>query len=271
MLTIEEITDAPADVVLNAPPAVRRLFDTPGLFCSVTPFFQPIVKMDGREVIGYEALSRGPHGTPLFAARTLFATARSMGELPALERACWTAALLAAHRAGIWKRESAKLFLNLSPERMQEAEFVAFARRLIDDTGVDPRRIVVEVTEDSGSRDHARFLKAADAFRAIGFGIAVDDLGAGYADLCAVAELRPDYLKIDRRLIRGVHAHVGRQHVLTALVALARATGATAIAEGIELPEEMDAVRAAGIEYVQGFLLAPPARSVRALRPVARP
>jgi EAL domain-containing protein (putative c-di-GMP-specific phosphodiesterase class I) len=255
MWSIEELLETAAVQTLPEP---EQEPSASSFFCSITPFFQPIVHMGTRRTLGYEALSRGPHGTPLFAAKTLFATARSMGELPALERVCWTVAVLAARRAGLWHRDDAKLFLNLSPERLLEPGFVEFARRLVHDAGVDPTRMVVEVTEDSVARDHGAFLRAAESLRSLGFGIAVDDLGVGYADLCAVAELRPDYLKVDQRLVRGVHSHAGRLHVLTALAALGRATGATVIAEGVEVAEELAAVRALGIEYVQGFYLAEP-------------
>jgi EAL domain-containing protein (putative c-di-GMP-specific phosphodiesterase class I) len=255
MWSIEDVLET--SPVVTAP--LPEPEPAPAFFCSVTPFFQPIVHMGTGRALGYEALSRGPEGTPLFAARTLLATARSMGELPALERVCWTVAVLAARRAGLWSIPDARLFLNLSPERLLEPGFVDFVRRLIDDAGVDPRRMVVEVTEDSVARDHGAFLGGAEALRRLGFGIAVDDLGVGYADLCAVAELRPDYLKVDQRLVRGVHCHAGRMHVLQALAALGRATGATVIAEGVEVAEEMDAVRGVGIEYVQGFYLAHPA------------
>jgi EAL domain-containing protein (putative c-di-GMP-specific phosphodiesterase class I) len=262
MWSIEEVLGSAATLPAEGDPTPQPAT----FFCSVTPLFQPIVHMGTGQILGYEALSRGPHGTPLFAARTLFATARTMGELPALERVCWTVAVLAARRAGLWNQDGARLFLNLSPERLLERGFVDFARRLMDDAGIDPHRIVVEVTEDSVARDHGTFLRSAESLRALGFGIAVDDLGVGYADLCAVAELRPDFLKVDQRLVRGVHSHVGRLHVLTALAALGRATGATVIAEGVEVAEELDAVRSLGIDYVQGFYLAEPSAGLDWMR-----
>ena len=249
------------DELLDASPAAVTALPEPapaGFFCAVTPLFQPIVHLPSGRVIAHEALSRGPEGTPLFDARTLFATARIMGELASLERVCWTAAVLGARRGGFWKRGDADLFLNLSPERMQEAAFLEFVRRLVSDAGVDTSRLVVEVTEQSGSRDHVGFLRAVDAFRRLGFRIAVDDLGVGYADLCAVAEVRPEFLKVDQRLVQGVQAHRGKLDVLHALAALGRAMGSVVIAEGVETPEELEAVRGVGIEHVQGFLTARP-------------
>lgn len=262
MWSIEDLYETPAADPAPAPqppapapaPAAQGAF-----FCAVTPLFQPILHLASNRVIAHEALSRGPRGTPLFEARTLFATARTIGELPALERVCWTAAVLGALRNGIWSTSDAELFINLSPEQMQEPEFLEFARRLVEDTGIDPRRLVVEVTEGSGGREHERFLRAVEEYRRMGFRIAVDDLGVGYADLVAVAEVRPDYLKVDKRLVNGLHAHRGRLDVLHALAALGRAMGSVVIAEGVETAEELEAVRSLGIDCVQGYFTARPA------------
>lgn len=255
MWSPDDILDDSADA---APAAVAEPTAPAGFFCAVTPLFQPIVHLPSGQVIAHEALSRGPEGTPLYDARTLFATARIMGELASLERVCWTAAVLGARRSGVWKQGGADLFLNLSPERMQEPAFLDFVKRLVSDAGVDPARLVVEVTEQSGARDHDGFLRAVDAFRSLGFRVAVDDLGVGYADLCAVAEVRPEFLKVDQRLVQGVQAHRGKLDVLHALAALGRAMGSVVIAEGVETADELEAVRGVGIEYVQGFFTARP-------------
>ena len=237
----------------------------PAFFCTVTPFYQPIVAADTFEVVGYEALARGPQDSPLHAARTLFATAGGLGELPALERVCWTTALLNATRHGLWRRPGALLFLNLSPDRIADPEFLDFAGRLVRDAGVPVHRVVVEVTEQSRLRSDAGFLRALMKYRELGFQIALDDVGTGYSDLQVLAEVRPDFLKVALELVRGVHAHTGRRQVVGSLIALGHAMGATVIVEGVETAEELAAVRALGADCVQGHLVARPSAGLAAV------
>lgn len=105
----------------------------PKFFCTVTPFYQPIVSANGFGVIGYEALARGPLDSPLHSARTLFATADGLGERAALERVCWTTALLNATRLGLWRRPDTLLFLTVG--------------------GAHPRTRVPGVRQARGGRD----------------------------------------------------------------------------------------------------------------------
>lgn len=260
MFDIEMLLD---DNATATPAATRE--PEPKFFCTVTPFYQPIVSADGFDVIGYEALARGPLDSPLHSARTLFATANGLGEMAALERVCWTAALLNATRHGLWRRPDALLFLNLSAERIREPEFFQFARRLVAEAGVPQQRIVVEVTEESQMRSDLGFLRALARYREFGFQIALDDVGTGHSDLRVLAEVRPDFLKVALELVRGVHAHTGRRQVVNSLVMLGHAMGSTVIVEGVETEDEMAAVRALGADCVQGHLVARPGAGLPAV------
>jgi EAL domain-containing protein (putative c-di-GMP-specific phosphodiesterase class I) len=252
MLTIECLPE-PAGNAALPPPAGDA-----GFFCPVTPYYQPIVRTGDLSVIGYEALSRGPTDTPLHGARTLFATARTLGEEAALERVCWTAALLNATRHRLWMRDGVRLFLNLSPERIVEPAFLAFVHRLVDDAALDPARVVIELTEDSLVRPHGHFQEALAPYRELGFSVAVDDVGTGCSDLHTLAELRPEFVKLARELVSDVHRHAGRRMVVQSMVTLAAALGATLVAEGVELYAELAVLRELGVDCVQGFLLGRP-------------
>ncbi|MBV9109624.1 MAG: EAL domain-containing protein [Gemmatimonadetes bacterium] len=252
MLTIESPRDAASDAAL-LPSAGDA-----GFFCPVTPYYQPIVRAGDLSVIGYEALSRGPTDTPLHGARTLFATARTLGEEAALERVCWTAALLNATRHRLWMRDGVRLFLNVSPERIVEPAFLVFVRRLVDEAALDPTRVVIELTEDSLVRPHGHFREALAPYRELGFSVAVDDVGTGCSDLHTVAELRPEFVKLARELVSDVHRHAGRRMVVQSMVALAAALGATLVAEGVELYAELATLRELGVDCVQGYLLGRP-------------
>jgi len=229
-----------------------------GFFCAVTPYYQPIVRTADLSVLAYEALSRGPLDTPLHGARTLFATARTLGEEAALERVCWTAALLNATRHRLWMRGDVQLFLNLSPERIVEPGFLAFARRLVAEAALDPARMVIELTEDSLLRPHGHFREALAPYREMGFKVAVDDVGTGCSDLHTLAEVRPEYVKLARELVTDLHLHAGRRMVVQSMVALTRALGATLVAEGVELYAELAVLRELGVDCVQGYLLGRP-------------
>jgi EAL domain-containing protein (putative c-di-GMP-specific phosphodiesterase class I) len=265
---IQPMFDIDSMVEDHAPavqPRTAAAMMEPKFFCTVTPFYQPIVSADGFGVIGYEALARGPLDSPLHSARTLFATANGLGEMAALERVCWTTALLNATRLGLWRRPDTLLFLNLSAERIREPEFFDFARRVVAETGVPVNRLVLEVTEESRMRSDPGFLRALMRYREMGFQIALDDVGTGYSDLRVLAEVRPDFLKIALELVRGVHAHTGRRQVVHSLVMLGHAMGSTVIVEGVETSEELAAVRALGADCVQGHLMAKPGAGLPAV------
>lgn len=229
-----------------------------GFFCTVTTFFQPIVRAGDLVPVGFEALARGPQGSPLHPARVLFATATGLGELERLERVCWTSAILGATRHHLWRRPDELLFLNLSPDRIGDPGFLRFTRELLAATGISAGRMVLEVTEDSRLRTEPGFTRALLGYRELGFRIALDDVGAGYSDLRVLAEIRPDFLKVAMELVRGVDGHSGRRHVVASLVALGHAMGSQVVVEGVETEAELAAVRALGADCVQGHLVARP-------------
>ena len=119
--------------------------------------------------------------------------------------------------------------------------------------------IVLEVTERSAIRDVAVFRDALTTLRQLGFRIAIDDAGSGYASLQAIAELRPDYIKVANTLITGLRSDSIKRDVVEMLVNLSRRIDAVCVAEGIETPEDLEECRQLGIPYGQGFYLGVPA------------
>jgi EAL domain-containing protein (putative c-di-GMP-specific phosphodiesterase class I) len=122
-------------------------------------------------------------------------------------------------------------------------------------------RCVVEVSERTPISNLPAVSEVRSQSRQSGVRFALDDVGAGYAGLAALALLEPDYVKVDATFIRRCDIDAGRQAVVVALVQYARRTGAWVIAEGVETPGELEAVRAMGVDYVQGYLIARPAES----------
>ena len=209
--------------------------------------FQPVMNITGRTVVGYEALTRFADGTP---PDRRFAEAAAVGLGLELETATLAAALAAARDlpAGCW------LSLNASPELILQRDLLT---ELFNARG--RRTIILEVTEHAAVEDYVA-LREAVAVLGQGIEIAVDDAGAGFASLRHVIELRPEYVKLDIGLIRGVDQDDARRALVAGMVHFAMETGCDLIAEGIETEEELDALRKLGITLGQGFLLGRPAR-----------
>jgi len=230
--------------------------------------FQPIVCLSERRILGYEALSRGPSNSPLHSPLTLFAAARHAGRLSELEQLARRTACQAFRDLKL----EGKLFLNVSPESLLEpAHQPGRTLKLLQSLGIPPSQVVIELTEQAPIDDYALLQTALHHYRAMGFSIALDDLGAGYSSLRLWSELRPDYVKIDRHFIDGIHQDAVKREFVESILKMAKVSRAQVIAEGIELIEELSVLAEMGVDLVQGYLLARPqenpSRDARALLP----
>ncbi len=222
---------------------IRRVIDRG----AVTSELQPIFDLERLEPVGYEALAR----FPAHATRDVpdwFADAGTVGLREELE--------LAAIAAGIdalgGLAPDAFLAVNASPELLGEtslAEMIAAAPN---------RRMVLEVTEHVEVADYDTLVSGLDTLRTSGCRIAVDDAGAGYSSLRHILRLRPDYIKLDMTLTRGIDSDGDRRALASSLLTFASEVSATVIAEGIETPAELDTLRGLGATLGQGFFLARP-------------
>jgi diguanylate cyclase (GGDEF)-like protein len=230
--------------------------------------FQPIISLSQRRILGYEALTRGPSNSPLHSPIALFAVARQAGRLSELEIACRQSACRRFNEQQL----PGKLFLNVSPESLLEAAHQpGRTLQLLQDFGIPPSQVVIELTEQTPIDDFQLLQTALHHYRAMGFSIALDDLGAGYSSLRLWSELRPDYVKIDRHFIDGIHQDALKREFVGSILQIAKASRAQVIAEGIELPEELAVLTEMGVDLVQGYLLGRPQehppRDARALMP----
>ena len=230
--------------------------------------FQPIICLSERRILGYEALTRGPSNSPLHSPIALFAVARQAGRLSELEIACRQSACRRFNEQQL----PGKLFLNVSPESLLEAAHQpGRTLQLLQDLGIPPSQVVIELTEQTPIDDFQLLQTALHHYRAMGFSIALDDLGAGYSSLRLWSELRPDYVKIDRHFIDGIHQDALKREFVGSILQIAKASRAQVIAEGIELPEELAVLTEMGVDLVQGYLLGRPqehpSRDARAMMP----
>ncbi len=217
---------------------------------SIAIHLQPIIALDTGAVHAYEALARfgvregGEQPLPWFAL------ADRLGRREALERACLRAALARLPDLP----EDALLSVNLSPDLLADPEVLAMIESA---DGSD--RLVIEVNEGQTVATDRGVLGAIIRLRANHVRFAVNDVGIGHDGLGQVAAARPEYLKLKRSIVRGIAADADRTRFMRGFSAFVRDTGCQVIAEGIETPEDLEAVRAAGIEFAQGFLLGRPA------------
>jgi diguanylate cyclase len=221
----------------------------------LTPVYQPIYSLRTGHVVGYEGLVRPLPNTGFTDASQLFVAAESTGRTVELDFASLETVLAGAHAL----REHLYLSVNLSPRSLETEDFspfelLALARR----HGIDPTRLVVELTEREAIEDLARVRSALGALRRHGVRTAADDVGAGNAGLRLLSELHFDVMKIDLSLVQASAARESADAVLHALRDLARRSGQSVVAEGVETPGQLVEVMALGFDSAQGYLLRRP-------------
>ncbi|MFI5959258.1 EAL domain-containing protein [Cryptosporangium sp. NPDC051539] len=231
-------------------PTIDAVIDARAIF----PMFQPLVRAEDRALIGYEALSRGPQGTPWESPIALFEAAAEVGRVAELDWACRARIGRAAIAAGLDRTTA--LFVNAEPP----AAATACPDDLLPAIREAERRLhlVVEMTERSIADDPAGLLTAASALRAAGCGIALDDVGAIPASLALMPLLDPDVIKLDMHLIRRPD-DLETARVVNSVIAQAERSGAAILAEGIETAAHLATARTMGASIVQGWLTGRPA------------
>jgi len=210
--------------------------------------YHPIIVNSTEEVYGYEALARGTR-RELRSPEVLFEVAEEANML-------WELSRLLRKRAveGIFSelKEGQYLFLNVDPHDFNDPTFRSLDPAELGIT--EPGRVVLEITERTAIKDYPRFQEYLAAFRERGFKFAVDDAGSGYAGLGSIANLAPDYIKLDISLISNIDTNFLKQNLVETLVTFANGQGAMVIAEGVERREEFETVRDLGVHLTQGFL-----------------
>ena len=219
---------------------------------AITTVFQPIVCMDTNEIVGLEALARGPTGSRWAAPAALFAEAYRLGRASELDWVCRAAAARAFLAAVM--PESMTLFVNVEP--------VSFGSECPPDLAgaigaARGRRTVLEVTERMVGRDPAGMLAAVESARQDSLGIALDDVGADPASLAMMPLIRPDVIKLDLSMIQG-RTTLAVATVVNAVMAEAERTGAAILAEGIESERHVRVAQAMGATLGQGRFFGSP-------------
>jgi EAL domain-containing protein (putative c-di-GMP-specific phosphodiesterase class I) len=216
--------------------------------------FHPIVHLADRALLGHEALTRPESGLAFGSVEDLFAFAESTEYLLEFERLCRHTAIRSARvvpALGL-------LFLNASPRAVEDPDWSDGGMdRLLREHGLSPGDVVVEITERTAVGRLDAFQAALKGFKARGYRVAVDDMGAGYATLQSLAAVEPDFLKFDTSLVRDIDRSSIKRGLLESLRTLAQKIRAQVIAEGVEREEERRTLIELGIELGQGYLFHP--------------
>jgi len=231
---------------------LREQFHQVILAEDLSSVYEPIVDARTRQVMGYEALIRGPAGTELETPAALFPMAEKTGLLFELDCLCRRKGLFGAK--GL--KRGKKLFLNCLPSAIHDPGFREDRlRETLDAIGLAPRDVVLEISERESIDNFEVFREVRDYYRLLGFGIALDDVGAGYAGLETVMELSPDYIKLDLSLVRGIDSDPHRRELVSALNNVSGKLGTRVIGEGVSTEEELATLAELGIPFAQGWLL----------------
>ncbi len=217
----------------------------------VQTFFQPIVDLSTGSPIGLEAYSRGPVGSVFRLPRVMFSVGHEAGFAAELDRMCHRTALEAL--AG--RPAPGLLFLNTSAENLFDPEWTSReTEEALARAGLSPHEVVLEVAESQLVAEPETYRDAFRPLRRMGYRLSIDDVGSGSRSVTLVEKLRPDFLKFDLTLVRGLSEDRLRREVVRSLVRLAERAEARLVAERVETQEERDALVECGAHLAQGYL-----------------
>lgn len=226
---------------------------------AVHMLYMPIASLRDGEPLGWEALARGPEKSTFYSPATLFSYADETDTVFKLESICRKKALEKLR----YIKQNQKIFINLDPRAIDDPYLLRGSLyKELEESGLHPSNIVLEITERHAITNYRVFRKIIEEYRRRGFLIAVDDAGAGYSSLESIAEIYPDFIKLDMSLIRNIDIDSIKQALLETFVQFAEKVKCKIIAEGIESEGELQTLIELGVNYGQGYYLGKPAKGL---------
>ena len=230
----------------------------------IIPVYQPIVSLINGKVFGYEALSRISDNSLKMNIEQMFKTADETNRAWELETLCRTKALESA----VTMDRDKKLFLNVNPNVIHDNGFKdGFTKSHLEKYGLDFRNVIFEITERVAVMDSNAFLAAISHYKNQNYGIAIDDVGAGYSALSIISDVKPNLMKLDMSLVRNIDKDKTKQLLCKALVDFGKSAGIQLIAEGIETEEELETLIKLNVDLGQGYFLGIPQKSFTDIAP----
>ena len=222
--------------------------------CQIQTLFQPIFDNVQRQVLGYEALSRGPSDSLLHSPLELFRQSELEGRQAELELLCLSSAM----KRFVAQQLNGKLFVNISPSVLLTLG-IAPLLQATQQARLSPSLVVIELTENHPAASGDDIIEMVKSLKENGFMVAIDDLGAGNSGLRLWSELRPDFVKLDIYFAANIDSDGTKRQFVASLCDLAGKLGCKMILEGVERKEEYQVARQIGIQYCQGYLFGKPA------------
>jgi len=214
--------------------------------------FQPILHLNTGRVLGYEALMRGPGGTPLANPARVFGpqSPLSQGLIRELDAAC----VAAAFRSGRLLVPYGLLFVNVHINTLLKLRVVQdYYRKLLESSGISPQAVVVEISERSSTETPRALSRVLKVLRKAGFRFALDDFGLAYSGLQHLYWFEPEFVKLDRGFVLGIQRSKRKQALVAGMAALCQKLGSEVIAEGVEGNEELLTLMSLDIPLAQGY------------------
>ena len=235
-------------------PACSGCRDGAALDFDIAMAFQPIVDIETGLPFAYEALVRGTSGE---SAASVLAKVTDENRY-AFDQQCRVKAIESAVAAGI-VATGARLSINFLPNAVYSPlACIQLTLKTAKRCGFPADRLIFEFTENEQMVDPAHTQNIIDTYKKMGFGVALDDFGAGHSGLNLLARFQPQIIKLDMELVRGIDTSLPRRLIVEGIVKMCDSLGVTVIAEGIETVSEGDCLRSVGVRYLQGFLFARP-------------
>ena len=227
----------------------------------ITTVFQPILSLKENETLEFEILNR-PEPTPFFPTTDKFYDYVGQSETVFMVKAFLKDLSLERYSEQVkhtQKHDEKLVFINIQPQVLADSAYRSGKTlELLSKYNLSPSQIVLELTEKEAVIDYSRFEKIIDNYRQQGFRVAVDDAGTGYNSLKTLVYLKPEFIKIDKSLIRNIHNNPAQQHLVELLLEFAIQSKTDVIAEGIETLSELMFLQELGVSYGQGYALGKP-------------
>lgn len=229
-------------------------------------YFQPIVDLQAKQTIGFEALNR-PTPSQLFSSVDKFYEFVGQTNCVFLFECFCRNLSLQRFKERLSEKKmdrSFLVFLNIHPNVLIDKKYHSGETlQLLKELGIKPQQVVFELTERSAVVDFVEFERVLSHYRSQGYRIAVDDVGSGYNSLKTLIYLKPEFIKLDRSLIQFIDKNREQQRLVTLLMEYAEQANTKIIAEGIERYEELEYLSRIGIHYAQGYMIGKPAEEIQ--------
>ncbi len=224
-------------------------------------YYQPVLSVPSGQIVGFEALTRWQRPEGILNPCDFIALAEETGIILEITRQLLAEGCrqLRAWQQRFPSNPPLSLSINICPKQFAQDDLAVEIGRLLEESGMDARCIVLEITENVTMADPERSARMLSELKALGCGLDIDDFGTGYSSLSRLQSFHVDRLKIDRVFVSRMEKDAESREIVRTIITLAHNLGLQVIAEGVETTEQLELLRNAGCEMVQGYLFSKPA------------